>query len=64
MNPIELLWEELDRMVRLKGPKSQTHLWQVLEEAWNAIQTETLDKLTQKMPRLCRAVIKAKGRFF
>lgn len=64
LNPIELLWDELDRKIRIKGPTSKTHLWQVLKEAWSEIQPETLEKLTNRMPRLCKAVIRAKGGFF
>ncbi|XP_056266329.1 general vesicular transport factor p115 isoform X2 [Pseudoliparis swirei] len=29
LNPIELLWEQLDRMVRKKCPSSQSNLWQI-----------------------------------
>ena len=33
LNPIELLWEQLDRMVRKRCPSSQSNLWEVLQEA-------------------------------
>ena len=29
LNPIELLWEQLDRMVRKNCPSSQSNLWEV-----------------------------------
>lgn len=64
LNPIELLWEELDRKVRLKGPTSKTNMWEILQDTWNEITVETLFKLTSRMPRLCQAVILAKGGFF
>ena len=64
LNPIELLWDEFDRKIRIKGLTSKTHLWQVLKEAWSEIQPETLEKLTNRLPRLCKAVIRAKGGFF
>lgn len=61
LSPIELLWEELDRKVKENMPNSVDGLWQCLLEAWGRITTETLDKLTTRMPRICKAVIKAKG---
>ena len=33
LSPMELLWEQLDRMVRKKCPSSQCNLWEVLQEA-------------------------------
>ena len=40
LNPIELLWEQLDRMVRKKCPSSQYNLWEVLQEAWGEISSD------------------------
>ena len=34
LNPIEPLWEQIDRMVREKCPSSQSNLCEVLQEAW------------------------------
>ena len=64
LNPIELLWEQLDRMVRKKCPSSQSNLWEVLQEAWVEISTDYLNKLTARMPKVCNAVIAANGAFF
>lgn len=50
LNPIELLWEEMDRRVRLKGPTSKSHMWEILQESWNEIDPNTLRKLVEKMP--------------
>ena len=61
LNPIELLWDELDRRVRDLNPTSLPTLWNCLQEAWNNIQPQTLQKLVERMPKLCAAVIKAKG---
>lgn len=63
-NPIELLWDHLDRCIRDVQITSKTHLWEVLQQKWNAIGAETLDNLIKRMPRICKAVIKAKGGFF
>ena len=59
LNPIELLWEQLDRMVRKKCPSSQSNLWEVLQEAWGEISSDDLNKLTARMPKVCKAVIAA-----
>ena len=64
LNPIELLWEQLDRMVRKKCPSSQSNLWEVLQEAWGEISSDYLNKLTTRMPKVCKAVIAANGGFF
>lgn len=61
LNPIELLWEELDRRVRDLKPSSLSGLWECLQEAWNNIQAPRLQRLVERMPKLCAAVIKAKG---
>ena len=42
LNPIELLWEQLDRMVRRKTPSSQSILWEMLQEAWGEISSDYL----------------------
>lgn len=60
-NPIELLWDELDRKVRSMRPTSESHLWECLQRAWNNIELETLQKLVERMPRVCKAIIKARG---
>lgn len=64
LNPIELLWDELDRAVRKHRPKSKTDLWSILQKEWSNIKPETLDKLINRMPRICQAVINSKGSHF
>lgn len=64
LNPIELLWDELDRNVREECPSSLADLWRLLQESWNKISQETINKLISRMPRLVEKVIKCKGGFF
>ncbi|TGZ55531.1 Uncharacterized protein DBV15_11434 [Temnothorax longispinosus] len=45
---------------RCANHKSQVHLWEVLQQEWKRIPTE-LQKFIHRMPRICKAVIKAKG---
>ena len=64
LNPIELLWEELDRKIRTACPSSAAELWQQLQHAWTSLQQNTINKLIERMPRLVKKVIKTKGAFF
>uniref|UniRef100_A0A087XEF9 Transposase Tc1-like domain-containing protein n=1 Tax=Poecilia formosa TaxID=48698 RepID=A0A087XEF9_POEFO len=64
LNPIEMVWGELDRRVKAKGPISAKHLWELLQDCWKTISGDYLLKLIKRMPRVCEAVIKAKGGYF
>lgn len=64
LSPIELLWEELDKAVRKKHPTKREGLWKILQDSWKKISAETLEKLIARMPRICAAVMRAKGRHF
>ncbi|MDW1631377.1 transposase, partial [Vibrio sp. Y176] len=64
LNPIELVWDELDRKVKNKQPTSAANLYEMLTEAWEEISSDYLMKLIARMPRVCEAVIKAKGGYF
>lgn len=63
-NPIELLWDELDRRIRQHSISSETDLMDKINSEWKLIGEETLRKLIERMPRVCQAVIKAKGGWF
>ena len=64
LNPIELLWDELDRRFREMRPTNQRELWDCLQKAWKSIPSTSLMKLVCRMPRVCAAVIKARGGYF
>lgn len=61
LNPIELLWDQLDRQVRKRCPTSQEDLWKKLQEEWQKITKAILEKLIARLPKICSAVIKNKG---
>jgi transposase len=61
LNPIEYLWEELDRRCKGRKPKNQNHLLEMLKEKCYNIPISVLIKLVDSMPRRCEAVIAAKG---
>ena len=64
LNPIELLWDEIDWYVKKFQVKSEEHLWELLQKAWKAVTMETLNKLIFHMPRICEAVMKKCGGYF
>lgn len=64
LNPIELVWDELDRRVKAKQPTSATHLWELLKQTWEELSEEYLISIVERMPRVCSAVISAKGGYF
>jgi len=64
LNPIELLWDELDRALRKLRPKNKKELFNAILTAWKSIKRETLKILLHRMPRACKAVIKSRGGYF
>ena len=49
-----MVWDESDRRVKEKRPISAPHMWELIGKAFQV-------KLVEKMPRVCKAVLKAKG---
>lgn len=61
LNPIEHLWEELDRRVKKRAISNKPELKSALLEEWQKLGEETTKKLMHSMPRRLDAVIKQKG---
>jgi transposase len=63
LNPIEHLWDVLERRVRLRNPKTKNkvQLFDALQEEWRNLAPETYAKLVHSMPRRVDAVIRANG---
>ena len=40
LNPIEMVWDELDRGVKEKQPTSAQHMWEILQGCWKSIPGE------------------------
>ncbi|MGH0149137.1 UNVERIFIED_CONTAM: hypothetical protein FKN15_033882 [Acipenser sinensis] len=64
LNPIELVWDELDRSVKAKQPTSATHLWELLQQCWEELSEQYLISIVERMPQVCSAAISAKGGYF
>ena len=57
LNPIEMVWDELD-------PKSSQQMLSICGNSFKTVGKSFLMKLVERMPRVCKAVIKAKGGYF
>jgi transposase len=58
LNPIEIVWDELDLRLKEKQPTSRSAY--VGSPVGKAFQV----KLVERMPRVCNAIIKPKGGYF
>ena len=63
MNPIEHLWNELDRRLRASGhlPTNRDEHWEKILEEWGKIDVEVVRNLIRSMPRRVADLVKAKG---
>jgi hypothetical protein len=65
LNPIEHLWDEIDRRLRklYDHPTSKDDLWRIIQDVWNDLHEDTnvYIKLIESMPERIQDVIKAKG---
>lgn len=63
LNPIENLWNELERRYKARQirPKNCDELFAVLEEEWKRIPLERVQKLVDSLPRRISQVLAAKG---
>ncbi|GBC21983.2 IS630 family transposase [Rhizophagus irregularis DAOM 181602=DAOM 197198] len=63
LNPIEHLWDELERQVWVHKPlpKNRENLWEILQEEWSNIEADKYQNLISSMPRRISAVINSKG---
>ena len=61
-NPIEYLWDELEKHIRAKqnNPKNLRELKALLQECWLEISYEVYQKLVKSMNHRIKAVIKAR----
>ncbi|RVE50710.1 hypothetical protein evm_004620 [Chilo suppressalis] len=63
MNPIEHMWDELKRRVKARQPVAQTmqELKTAIEEEWEMIPQNFIERLINSMPNRMRAVVDAHG---
>ncbi len=61
LNPIEHVWDILGRRMQSRAPGNLNQLFEALQEEWDAIPQEDLDRLIQSMPRRVGMVISKRG---
>ena len=61
LNPIENLWEEVDRNINRSTATNLDRLCIEIKAAWDAITPERCQKLILSMGCRCQAVIDSKG---
>ena len=61
LNPIEHLWDELERRVKKHQPKNAQQLKDLLQDEWKNIEHSVLEKLVDSVPSRLRECIKANG---
>lgn len=63
LNPIEHIWDELERCVRSRknNPKNIAELEMFLQESWSQIPSSVYQKLVSSMENRVKAVLKSRG---
>lgn len=61
LNPIENLWEIVDRRIVRTNCKNKSDLFEQIKLAWERIPNSIINNLIDSMPRRCAEVIKNKG---
>jgi hypothetical protein len=60
LNPIEMFWDELDHRVK----ENSQQVLSICGNSFKTVGKAFLMKLFERMPKVCKAVIKAKGGYF
>ena len=61
LNPIEHVWDILGRRMQHRSPGNLNQLFEALQEEWDAIPQDDLDRLISSMPRRVGEVISKRG---
>lgn len=61
LNPIETLWNDVEKGIKAKKPTSIPELIRVISETWEAISVQRCERLIDSMPRRCEEVIRKFG---
>lgn len=61
LNPIENLWDEVDRRIRHQNYSNGDQLYEAIENAWKSIPQSVIAKFISSMKRRCEEMIRNKG---
>ncbi|CAF1115017.1 unnamed protein product [Didymodactylos carnosus] len=64
LNPIENLWDNIDKKLRYLKPTNVTQLEQMIHDLWNKVSCQECQSLVDSIPRRIRQCIKARGNSF
>ena len=61
LNPIENLWEIVDRSVPLSERTNKKRFFEALKKTWYSMDTKLLENLVNSIPRRLTEIIQSKG---
>ena len=61
INPIEHIWDELERRLKPYSPKNKDDLWSIIQQEWREIGREVTSKLVKSMLNRLQEVLKNHG---
>lgn len=61
LNPIENLWDIVDRKINRENVRNKDQLYEEIKKTWEEIPKQIIDNLIGSMPRRCKAVIDNNG---
>ena len=61
MNPIEHLWDAIEKRMKKEQPHNAKELKERLLRVWSGIEKEVLKKLVDSVPNRLNEVIRMKG---
>ena len=61
LNPIENVWKTLGERSKARNPKATEQLWNALQEEWNKMTRQDINKLISSCNRRCQSGIETKG---
>ena len=61
LNPIEHLWDEIERTMKKEQPKNEKDLKECLTRVWKGIEITVLKNLVDSVPNRLNEVIRMKG---
>ena len=61
LNPIEHLWDEVERRMKNTSPRNVTELKEFLMKIWKSVESQVCKKLVDSVPNRLREVLRMKG---
>lgn len=53
LNLVVLVWDELDRRVKVNQSTKSTHLWELLQQCWEKLSKQYFISIVARMPQVC-----------